>query len=456
MSDDDPTGNTAELIKNVMGKNSSAISTISSLIGTVADLAGAFGAASAVIGVVQELLGQPDPLQPILDALQQDFAQLFAALKARQNDDDWKQLNILVADTESVVDELEGLVSAQPPLTDEERLTRIQTSLSPLNALSKAGPHPPSPFFLAVYSEQVYWTDAGQFLQPQAYLNPQTGVWGYVVSRDFGYGTQAPPSPPDNLIFSYIYVLPYYLEAVFNLTAVGTALFADFGKTAQREQAAVIKFARFLTVIHDLIAGGIIKLSPAAPPSEGWYAELIRPRTFLTRAGKLIPDPSLTVPGVICNIVIVPPSLPDPDLGDPGKVYGDRLLFKVGAVEKFSGFSSFKIKEWNFAFPSSDGPIFQKLQIRALGEMMKVYVGVGLSDVRAAINALNKLADQPLMPPHKLASWSLREIFAIAGVGAQSDGVLHLSDLANWIRHTPPLDTSQTGPFSMRELLDPP
>src|SRR5215469_6156658 len=57
---------------------------------------------------------------------------------------------------------------------------------------------------LAVYSEQLYWTDAGQFLQHFP---------GSPDTTDVGYGTQAPPAPPDNLVFSYLYVLPYFLKA---------------------------------------------------------------------------------------------------------------------------------------------------------------------------------------------------------------------------------------------------
>jgi|SRR5690242_7896159 hypothetical protein len=69
---------------------------------------------------------------------------------------------------------------------------------------------------------------------------------------DAGYGTQAPQVPPDNLVFPYLYVLPYYLKAVAMATSVGASFYADFGKNNDREQAAVILFADFLTGIHRL------------------------------------------------------------------------------------------------------------------------------------------------------------------------------------------------------------
>jgi len=79
----EPTGNTAELLNNVGVKNTAAINVISSTIGAVADVA---GVTSAVIAVVNLFLPQPDPLAPILTAIENDFAQLSAALKARQNE----------------------------------------------------------------------------------------------------------------------------------------------------------------------------------------------------------------------------------------------------------------------------------------------------------------------------------------------------------------------------------
>jgi hypothetical protein len=73
----DTTGNIADLLNNLSGTNSSAINTLSSAIGAVAD---AGGAASPVLAVVNLFTSQPDPLQPILDEIEKDFAELFAYL----------------------------------------------------------------------------------------------------------------------------------------------------------------------------------------------------------------------------------------------------------------------------------------------------------------------------------------------------------------------------------------
>jgi len=420
---DGPNSNIGNLLNNLGVTDAQAVDTIGSAIGSVADVAGAVQAAVAIANL---FISQPDPLQPILDTLQRHFAQLYAVLTARFNDEDWKNLATLVKDAEAVLQTLDGLVHAKPPLTDAQRLDHIATCLAPLNALSDGTTHFPSPFFLAVDSDQVYWTDAGVFLQHQ-YTQDDLGNWVQTPpDLDTGYGTQAPPVPPDNQVFSYLYVLPYYLKAIFILTAVGTSFFPDFGKTSQRQQDAIILFAEFLATIHDLVAGGITKLTPAPPPPLGWG-------TVIANGG--------VVPGITGEF-------------EPPQLTG--MLFEWGAVEKFSGASSISSSGFSFgATPNPDGPIFRKLQVRALREMHKVYANVGLPSVRTAINGLNEIAGQAPLPSHQYTRWSFREIFSQAGVGAQSDGLFHLSDMANLIRQTQPIDSSQTGPVSWRNLLEP-
>jgi hypothetical protein len=413
---DGPQSNTGIALKEIFGVNSEAVDTVGSSVGAVADWAGAIG---AIVSIADLFISQPDPLQPILDTLKKDFAQLYADLEARQNEDDWRNLATLVKDSEGVLQTLDGLVNAQPPLTDAQRLDHIATCLAPLNALSDGSTHPPSPFFLAVYSEQVYWTDAGQYLQEEWSLNPDTGLWTDLGTVDVGYGIQAPPAPPDNQVFSYLYVLPYYLKAVFILTAVGKSLFADFGKTAQHQQDSIISFANFLTTIHDFIAGGITKLTP--PLSWGFQEGGDTP----------------IVPGITFT----------------GGFGATGMIFEWGAVEIFSGFSSIQSNGGGATF--TWGPIFQKLQVRALRELIKVYAGVRLSTVWTVINSLYRIAGQSPLPPHKYSGWSFREIFGQAGIGARSDGLFHLSDMASLIRNTPPLDSSQAGPVSWRNLLEP-
>ena len=325
------TGNLADLINNVFEKNSKAINILSSLVGAVAD---AGGAASAVLAVVNLFTSQSNPLQPILDEIKKDFAELFAYLEAWQKDQDWRNLATLVKDAEAVVDELDGFVHAQPPLTDFQRLGLITTCLAPLEALSDETIRPTTgPFFVTPYNVQVYWTDAGLFFQEVYSYDKQIGWWVESDKVDPGYGAQAPPAPTDNdnQVFFYLYVLPYYLKAVFMLTAVGCALYSDFGKSAQRqdEHNALIRFAKFLAKLHDLIVGGITKLSPAPPP---WVQEPLRPTSPINEIGGF-------VRGIVGTFKVVPPN---PRKHVASTVELINIMPIWGAVEKFSGFSSTK------------------------------------------------------------------------------------------------------------------
>src|SRR6516225_8805925 len=107
MSDEGPQSNTGVLLNEVFGTNSKAVDAIGSVVGAVADVSGAVGAA---VGIADLFISQPDPLQPILDTVQKDFAQLYAALEARQNEEDWRNLAKLVSDAEDVLETLDGLV----------------------------------------------------------------------------------------------------------------------------------------------------------------------------------------------------------------------------------------------------------------------------------------------------------------------------------------------------------
>ena len=83
-----------------------------------------------------------------------------------------------------------------------------------------------------------------------------------------------------------------------------------------------------------------------------------------------------------------------------------------------------------------------KTRVIAVGEAM-------------VVNGLKKIAGQAPLPSHKYSGWSFRGIIGQAGLVAQSDGLFHLSDMAKFIRHTPPYDSFQTGLVSWRNLLEP-
>jgi hypothetical protein len=288
----------------------------------------------------------------------------------------------------------------------------------------------------------VYWTNAGLFQQNVYGYDKQIQRWVVTGTVDVGYGTQAPPAPSDNQVFFYVGVLPYYLKAVFMLTAVGSAMFADYGRSAQRqdEHDTLIKFAKFLTIIHDLILGGITKLSPPPPP---WLTEPVTPLSPINPEGGF-------VRGIQGTFTVIPPSRTE-----RSTVQLIDIMPIWGAVEKYSGFSSMKWPGIKVAGALINyQAVFNKLQVRVLREAMNVYAGVGLPNIWAAINNLYRFAGQPPLRPDRYSRWSFREVFGTGGVGPRVDGLLHLSDMAKFLRHTPPIDTPQTGSFSWRNLLN--
>jgi hypothetical protein len=426
-------GNLAQLLNNLTAQNVSAINIFSTAIGTLADFSGAFSVIAGLINLFVPT--QQDPyLARILSALQ-ELQNEFAGFEAQQNEMSWQNLSELIMNAVSVAESLTAYETMLPSLDDQFRDTQIQTCLAPLNALSDTTILPTGAFFLAPYSEQTYWTDAGLYVQ--GFESPDgSGGWDF-SSTDEGYGTQAPPMPVNNQVFSYIYVLPYYLKAVAMLVATGTLFYSNFG---QLWQGALISFAQFLTTIHNTIADGITKLTPPPPSSDPTTSDWWR---------AIGPDGS-GITGIIGSH-----SYDD----NAGIYFLAGATFIVGAVEIYSGCSSvndsLEIQFGSNPFPP-EYPIYQKLQVRALREMIKVYNGVGLFAAWNAINSLNQVAAQNPLPLSKYAEWSFQEILDQTGVPARSDGYFHLSDLANFIQNTPPFDTPQTGPpFSWQNLLDP-
>jgi hypothetical protein len=401
-------------LKDLYAKNASAINTFVSAVSAISNAA---SAVHAILSIVDELEGS-DPLQPILDILQEYFAQLYAYLDNQFNTQLWMKLAELVGNAESNIAMLPRALS--DPTTDP--VAYVATCFSPLMTMSDDTIVSPSPFFVSDYTQQTYWTDEGELIQ-----NNDLGF-----PYDVGYGPQRPASPADGrTVFFYLYALPYYLKAVYMLTAVGCAFFPDFGQK-EKESGALKNFATFLNGIHDKIADSITILKPQPPPwvDPPW---VFGPKTEF-------------VQGIVSNFS------------------GNRLNMRLilGAVEKFSGYSSISTPTCGISLdppigiPVAEASVHLKLQVRVRHEAMKVYAGVGLRDVWSTINNLYRLAGQQL-PTNKYSlysQWSLRELFGICDVKPRRDG-LHLSDLARFIRLTPPLDTSQTGPYSLRNLLEP-
>jgi hypothetical protein len=401
-----PSGNLANTIKDIFGKQSQTLNTFSNLIGTLADASGAVSTITSVVGLFTNM--GADPLQPILDVLQRDFQQLQAEQKAeniimrRTN-----QVNAL-APVAAIVADLNNLINAQPPPTEFDRLTIIEKCNTALLQLG------PDPLWDAPYNDQVFWNDFFLVMWPN--------FLGHDV--DLGYGEQAPTADSTGAVFNYFYILPAYMQAAFMFITVAAALFpSDFGQRfADNLKAA----AELLQARHDKILSGITQLYPG--PFD---------RQMLMNDLDALANREARQTGITAIVNPPPPLTPL----TPENLGGANIEY--GAVEKFSGFSSmgsYQIITEQVEAMDGDAA-FNKFQLRLLKRTKDVYIGVGLLDVWKTINNLKRIVGDAPLPMPNFADWSVRKILSTARIRPRGDGLFHLSDLVKFIRQTVPHDT---------------
>ena len=153
----DPTGNTATLLKDVGVTNTTAINTISDLIGTAADWTGVLG---GVVGIVTSLLNTGPSLSDILAAIQKDFQLLSAQNQASQILAQATTLNGYVAPAFTQVEGLQAEVAANP--SPAEIVSYIGPCVTALGDLY--GPVQPDLVWNLTAGWPIYWTDIGQYL----------------------------------------------------------------------------------------------------------------------------------------------------------------------------------------------------------------------------------------------------------------------------------------------------
>ena len=425
----------SDLIKDINDKNTTAIKTLEDGISTVAQFAGYVG---AVISVVNFLMGKGDQtqqeLEDIISAIQNDFHQLAADDKAGRIIDRLTNLRNDQADAYKVLQTVPNLLSSQPPLTDVQRVDEIQNCIASLFTLSDI-----ASVWTAVFGDQVYWTDAGQYIFEWSFLQGVTGAQGRPLF-DRGYLEQAPASEGD-LVFSYTYILPAYLSTLFSFLAVAASLDPNYA-TNPTYGSQIGSAVALLQQVHDnIVQNGIVPLQPPywdAATIENWIQNIT----------------TMVVPGItpLNPINAVTPANPfDANI-------------EYGAVERFSGSSAmgnYKMAYSQTSFESSTDPgPHNKFSLRVQRKTKGVYVSAGLSTLRDIINQLKGLLGQPQLPRPYFDDWSLRAVCQTAQLG-NPDGSVSMRVLVNFLETMPPNDTqlsglppSGPGFTSMRNLLE--
>lgn len=450
--------NTSDLAE-IVGVNTTAVKAIGASIGVIADVAGALSGIGAAADVVMGLLtSNKDQLAPILEAINEGFANVNEHLKAsntvtalRDNDRIW-------AEAQSVEDGLKAALDAVPPLDFGTRLLLVTKcreavdNLSPPGPLGQAGG--PGPWMIPS-QDSVFFDDKGDHLSQTVVRSPITwpdGPYYWYLPFDSGYGVVAPPIDPSGVVFYYIYVLPsfLYVESIF--LNVGSQLLPDF---ATGYAVPIGRDADFLQRVHDKIVGGI----------------------------RLMVPPAWDVPDLFLSTWTGWGSLPR---GTEQKI--DRtsiaslsvflgLVINYGAVEYFSGASKaarYQLLlsdvsqfgavplEVSSAPPeitalASNPAIYRKFQIRVVKQSKDLYQLLGLADVWKMIHRLRTFGSLAETIPPSYADWSFRDLCTTAGDSVlTSSGDFSFSQLFDFLLTTPPNDLPERGliPYTFRSLLD--
>ena len=279
MTDPDPTGNLAELLDNLTGTNVDAENLISNAFGVAADFSGALALVPALVA----LFGGGDPtqaaLQQILTTIQTDFTQLDANLQA--------QNNILRLQN---LDNITSPAQTQLELLQAGETTDITPCLNAINALALDPNAVPGVWQAALFSDQLFWTDSGQYFQFPPLVPTYPGIPHPVNALDAGYGQQTPPQVGDD-VFSYLYVLPAFLRtlAIFIVVAGkdDPNWVTQWGPVVLQPVAAFLK-----NQVHDTIASQISQLSPGFWDGKGlWNAVGISPLVEYFDAPALLARP---------------------------------------------------------------------------------------------------------------------------------------------------------------------
>jgi len=417
---------------NALGvQNAKALQPFGTLVGTVAAavVAGTLSAVTVVGAVGAFAASLYSLLNQGTDEIQQVATQLTALLNsigARDANTNFQTrqtaIQTALAPATAVLASLQSW-AANPPADPDDELGKIVTAISTmappqLLVAGCTGPGPLVPglpdavYWMVYFPDQVYWNDSNSFEADLPFNN-------------VGYGTQAPSPDDSGNVFTYTFVLPSYLSAVSILLSVAAVIDPNF-KNGYSDTIA--QLACWLQSLHDYIYNqGFVSLTPptvfGSQILTGWFN-----------------SPQSMPHGVFALYGFV---------GDEDYLGG--VTIEYGTVEQFSGYSS--VMQASFVSPFNAGYNYEgKFLIRLRKTVKDVYQGVGLLDVLNTINSLNTILGKAPPSGATVLDWSVRRDLSVVGV-VQSDGSVHLRDVANLLLDSPPADIPQSPSISFRNML---
>jgi hypothetical protein len=433
-------GNGSQL-QQISNCNANATKACGDALGSIANVFGVAGGVVSIVGVVLEDMGViKSDLQIIQDAILAAYNQLGAHIKAEDINLRLTNLDNQSAEALKTLDGLPADLNAN--LDQDARNRRIEDCAGPLEAMANA-------VWYAPYDDQVYWSDWNDHVVNLAGKD-----------LDAGYGEIVPSADATGNVFSYTFVLPYYLRALTIFLTEAGALDPNF---AMYWSEPLTRWLQVLQTYHDKIVNeGIIQLSPIAGLFE-FYKHTIWARPGIRSPQSQLPPPTPWTASFLFTTYNPPqPNIdPAPWVGvTPVPLTGGQgFSIAYGAVEKFSGASAMgtydlKIGAYEeygwMSFASTDPSPYKKFQLRLLRKPKELCIGIGLLDVWKAINALRLILGMAPLSRPNYADWSFREISNIVGLTS-------LAKIKTFIESTLPIDTPpDTGiiPLGFRALLE--
>jgi hypothetical protein len=359
-------------------------------LGLLADVSGAVGFVQIATSLVNTILGKDDQVTQALNQLQLEMQELQAAVKAEDTLERLRDLEKAITPAATVLAQLKSDVAQQPPVSNEFRLTQVQTCLAAVIELTDM--QGTDNKWRVVFNDQNFYSDA----------------WN---------GTVAPQPDGDGLVFNYTYVLPIFLRSIYILlTAIGTLMPKDLTSYSDVLRNCITR----LQAVHDTVVNGIVVLR-VPTSAEMWKAY----------------DPNNSLQNSIAMYQGGPyyRSYPDGkylafsawsggEVGsDPYSVYGTIWPFQIyGAVERFSGRGSAANYPPLDVPPTGPPPsdawieaVQSKLALRIMKMHKAAYAAAGMPCVLQVANQLRAIVGDPLVSDPGLNSWSVLEIVKILG-----------------------------------------
>ncbi len=425
--------NSSDLLTQLGVQNGFISSLAGNLIGTLADFSGGVG---AIAGLIESFESSDNQIAAALSQLQTDleqgFAQIDATLRATQIVSRQQALVASTAQAEATIQSLPAALKANPPVTEDYKLTQIQNCINALDSLDQ------DVQWLTVMNDEVYFT--GDWSNPANYYFPN--VWSVFTQVQVGdipevHETPAvkelpPQGNGDGTAFSDRYVLPLFMKELAIFLAVATAFDPNYRVDYS---AAITRYANRLIWAYQKSAGGLSAFPTPSPVDIGiagapWVPE---PNGFPTPTYYFTQQPFIYLtctPWLGSNDAASWLSVPQPASPDQSKM--DEGLFgspyqatfitgvgqPYGVVHLYSGASNV------VAFPPIVGPqsgppppegyyeaFLIRLFVARRARWKELHTSLGLTNVVDTADKLRTmLGEGPFLSPNPGKGWTLREI----------------------------------------------